>query len=353
MNKVAIIGIRGLPAKYGAFDQFVNQFVNFCNLNKKKIFFYISADNKNLIKDYQIPNVSQFYFTRGNGIFILFHYLISIIFFYFKGVRIFLFFGYGAVIFFPILKLLKCKIICNVDGIEWRRKISKIKKIFFKLCENLISLMNVDLIFDSKVIERYYARHFGKHGSLIYYPSDFADRDYNLKQKKKNKFRKAILVMRFVPENNIKLIVEAFSKLNNFKSCTDKLYIIGSPNKYFNLSIKPIIKKNKNIVFLGSIYDRDRLFRLWLAADYYIHGHSVGGTNPTLIEALSIRKPVIAYKCSFNKIILGSNAYYFKNIEDLTSIILKKDLPSTKSNVDLGYFSSEYVNNRYINLIKN
>ena len=353
MNKVAIIGIRGLPAKYGAFDQFVNQFVNFCNSNKKKIFFYIAADKKNFINDFQISNVSQFYFFRGNGVFILFHYLVSIIFFYLKGIRIFLFFGYGAVIFFPILRLLKCKIICNVDGIEWRRKVSKIKKIFFKLCEKLISSMNVDLIFDSKVIERYYSRHFGKRGSLIYYPSDFENKVYNLKLKKKNKFRKAILVMRFVPENNIKLIVDAFSKLNNFYSCTDKLYIIGSANKYFNLSIKPIIKKNKNILFLGPIYNREKLFRYWSVADYYIHGHSVGGTNPTLIEALSISKPVVAYNSSFNKIILGPEAHYFKNIEELTSIILKKDLINIKSNADLELFSSKYINNSYIDLIKN
>ena len=270
-----------------------------------------------------------------------------------KGIRIFLFFGYGAVIFFPILKLLKCKIICNVDGIEWRRKVSKIKKKFFKLCEKLISLMDVDLIYDSKVIERYYSRHFGKRGSLIYYPSDFANKVYNLKSKKKNKFRKAILVMRFVPENNIKLIVDTFSKLNNLNSCTDKLYIIGSVNKYFNLNIKPIIKKNKNIVFLGPIYDRDKLFRYWSVADYYIHGHSVGGTNPTLIEALSIRKPVVAYKCSFNKIILGSDAHYFRNIEELTSIILNKDLTSIKSKLDLELFSSKYINNSYIDFIKN
>ena len=60
MDKVAIIGIRGLPAKYGAFDQFVNQFIKFCNSNKKNIYFYIYADKKNLFIDFQIPKVSQF-----------------------------------------------------------------------------------------------------------------------------------------------------------------------------------------------------------------------------------------------------------------------------------------------------
>ncbi len=352
MKKVGIIGIRGLPAKYGAFDQFVNQFVEYSNKNDKKIYFYISSDKKNILKDFQIKNVSQFYFFRGQGFFILFNYLISIIFFYLKGVRIFLFFGYGAVIFFPILKLLRCKIICNVDGIEWRRKISNIKKLFFKFCEKLISLMNVDLIYDSEVIKRYYSRHFNKDGSLIYYPSDFTGKEKYFTPKKNKKFRKAILVMRFVPENNIDLIVKVFSDFNTLSLCSDKLYIIGSSNDYFNKSIKPIIDASKNIVFLGPIYNRDKLFKFWSLADYYIHGHSVGGTNPTLIEAISLHKPVIAYNCSFNRRILGSNGLYFKNTRDLKKIILNKSPEKFETNLDLKYFSAKHINESYIKLLK-
>ena len=101
-TKVGIIGIRGLPARYGAFDQFVNQFVEYSNLNKKKIEFYISAENNHEKKN--IQNVFQFFFTGERVLFILINNLISIIYFYLKGVRIFLFFGYGPVIFFSITK---------------------------------------------------------------------------------------------------------------------------------------------------------------------------------------------------------------------------------------------------------
>ena len=69
MIKVGIIGIRGLPARYGAFDQFVNQFVNYTNLNKKEIKFYISAENTH--EKITIENVHQFYFYRGKSVFIL------------------------------------------------------------------------------------------------------------------------------------------------------------------------------------------------------------------------------------------------------------------------------------------
>ena len=100
MKKVAIIGIRGLPAQYGAFDQFVDQLVNYSNKNNKSVKFYVSSEIKTNTK---IDNVEQFYFFRGKGVFVIFNYFISIINFYLKGVRTFLFFGYGAAIFFFLL----------------------------------------------------------------------------------------------------------------------------------------------------------------------------------------------------------------------------------------------------------
>ena len=82
MKKVGIIGIRGLPAKYGAFDQFVNQFVEYSNKNDKKIYIYISSDKKNILKDFQIKNVFQFYFFRGQGFFLFYLIILFLLFFF-------------------------------------------------------------------------------------------------------------------------------------------------------------------------------------------------------------------------------------------------------------------------------
>ena len=355
MKKLGVIGIRGLPASYGAFDQFVDQFVKYSNNQKKYITFYISSDKKNKKNFKKIENVEQVFLYRGKGIFILLNYFFSIFNFYFKGVRTFLFFGYGAVIFFPILKILNCKIICNVDGIEWRRKISNLKKLYFKFCERLVSTINVDLIFDSKVIERYYSFHFKTKGSLIYYPSDFSDKIiFNKKINYTNKvFKKAIVVMRFVPENNIEIIVNAFTKLKEKYDLNHKLYIIGANNEYFQSQIKPKIKNVKNIIYIGPVYDRKKLLRIWSSADYYIHGHSVGGTNPTLIEAISLKKPVIAFNCLFNKMILGKDGFYFRSKKDLLRIVKEGSFFEFKPKINLKYFSKEFINESYLNLIKN
>ena len=308
--KVGIIGIRGLPANYGAFDQFVSQLVKYSNLNKKNIFFFISSElRKDKIK---IQNVNQFYFFRGKSFFILFNYFISTFYFYLKGVRIFLFFGYGAVIFFPLLKLLNCQIICNVDGIEWRRDISNIKKKYFKFCEMLVSKVKIKLIFDSLVIKKYYKIKHKVNGELFYYPSDLSKIKKNVDINSKKKFKKAIIVMRFLPENNIDMIVDAFLELEKNYNIRDKLYIVGKENFYFLNFIMPKIQNKKNIIFLGPIYERSKLMKVWNSADYYIHGHSVGGTNPTLIEAISIGIPIFAYNVMFNKKIVGKEGKYFK-----------------------------------------
>ena len=354
MKKLGIIGIRGLPASYGAFDQFVDQFVKYSNYKKANIFFYISSERKKKGNLKKIENVKQVFFYRGKGLFILFNYFFSIFNFYIKGVRTFLFFGYGAVIFFPILKILNCKIICNVDGIEWRRKISKLKKWYFRICEKLIALIEVDRIFDSKVIERYYSYHFQAKGSLIYYPSDFLDKIF-LQNKKNNldkSYKKAIIVMRFVPENNIEIIVNTFIELNKKFHLNHKLFIIGANNVYFEKQIKPKIKNVKNIIYIGPVYDRNKLLRYWTSADYYIHGHSVGGTNPTLIEAISLKKPIIAFNCLFNKIILGTKGNYFRSAKELFNVVNHGQFLQFKPNINLKQFSREYINESYMKLIK-
>ena len=127
MEKIGIIGIRGLPAMYGAFDRFVEQFVNDQDIKNEKVIFFISCDYT--FREYQsnYKNVKKLFVKRGDGFFILISYFISFLKMYFYGVRTYLFFGYGAAPLFFFMKILNCRIICNPDGIEWRRPEGKIK----------------------------------------------------------------------------------------------------------------------------------------------------------------------------------------------------------------------------------
>ena len=186
-KKLGVIGIRGLPASYGAFDTFVDQLVQDEIILKSDVLFYISTNKKNT-KKLNYPNVKQFYTPRLIGPLIIITYFISLFLMLFRGVKVFIFFGYGSAIFFPFLKLLNCKIICNPDGIEWRRPNNFVKKFYFKICEKIFGKIKISKIYDSKVINRYYSSKYNSEGQTIYYPSKFENKKFEFCRH--NKLRK-------------------------------------------------------------------------------------------------------------------------------------------------------------------
>ncbi len=321
-NSIGIIGIRGLPAQYGAFDQHTENLISYSNkINDNKIYFVL-CDNSFKKKNYNYKNCVRIFHKRGNNLYLIISNLIGIFKMYKKGVRKFLFYGYSMSFIFLFLKILGCQLVCNVDGIEWRRSIGKLKKVYFKLCENLAVMSNIQLIYDSYAIERYYSIKHRKKGSTIFYSSNL--KPIEIIKKHKN-FVKCFIPMRFLKENNIHIIVKAVQKFKNIK-----LFLSGLENEYFNNEIKPEILKSKNIFYLGPIYNRIKLEKYWNCADFYIHGHSVGGTNPTLIEAISLKKPVIAFNAIFNRLILKKNCYYFKTQQELENILLNNNFLKKK-----------------------
>jgi len=347
MKKIGIIGIRGLPALYGAFDRFVEQFVSSHKIKSQKLFFYISCDIS--FKKFKFDNniVKRVFIFRGLSFFILINYLISIIRLYFYGVRCFVFFGYGAAPFFILLKILNCQIICNPDGIEWKRPVGKIKELYFKICEKLLSSVNITRIFDSKVIERYYNINHSAKGTTIYYPSIFENNKILKNINCTKNFERFYIIGRLLEENNTEMIVNTFMKLGK----KQKLYVIGNSNNFFKKKIKPLILRSKNITYLGPIYDQKKLFNICRHFDYYIHGHSVGGTNPTLIESISLQKKIIAFDTTFNREILKTDSCFFKNENELLEIIKMKKYRKKKIPVFREEFTSRHINNAYLNLI--
>lgn len=344
-KKVGIIGIRGLPAMYGAFDRFVEQFVGSKIIKQKDVVFYVGCDYAFKKFKFDGSNIKRIFVYRGDSLLILLSYFVSIIRMYLSGVRCFLFFGYGAAPLFLLLKILKCKIVCNPDGIEWRRPEGRIKKIYFRFCEKLISKINIVRIFDSKVIERYYNINHSAKGKTIYYPSVFEN--YKIEEFKNKKFERFYIIGRLLEENNTVMIVKAFTRLDLNK----KLYIIGKSNDYFEKKIRPLILNSKNIIHLGPIYDQNKLFKICKCFNYYVHGHSVGGTNPTLIEAVNLQKPIISFNTSFNREILSKNACYFSSDNELYSIVNNDQHHKIIKPLFKREYTANYINNAYFELV--
>jgi glycosyltransferase involved in cell wall biosynthesis len=242
-----------------------------------------------------------------------------------------------------------------MDGLEWKRsKYSKRVQKFLKYAEKLAIKSSDYLISDSKGIQRYLGETYLKDSKYIAYGatpvlkfSPAILKDFQLKPFKYN-----MLIARLEPENNIETILDGIVKSN---SNLDFLVIGKYDTSSFGNYIFNKFNKFKSIKFLGGIYNQNHLNDLRYYSNLYFHGHSVGGTNPSLLEAMANECLIIANDNDFNKSILQGNAFYFNtinDIENLTNCIVKSDhldflannMESIKAN-----FSWNKINNEYLN----
>jgi glycosyltransferase involved in cell wall biosynthesis len=342
-KKIALLCIRGLPAQYGAYDQTSHELVT----NEKCINydFLVPCDKSMTNTPYNQKNVKRIFLKKRNGGFGTIVYgikstFMSIVY----GARTLVFFGYGLAPIFPFLRLLGIKVICNVDGIEWKRaKWGKLAKWYFKLCEYISAHSPILRVYDAKAIKDYYLEKHKANGKLIFYGSDTSELSSNASLTA-NKKEYAVVVMRMEPENNILHIVNGFAD----SSVNLNLKIIGPTTDFFDKYCKPIIANSTNIEYVGPIYDRKKLINERSNASVYIHGHSVGGTNPTLVEACHIGKPIIAHDNEFNREVLNDNALFFSDSKELSNIINNRHWsnllpPSLSLDYDWCTISEKYI----------
>ena len=353
--KVSLLGSHGIPPSYGAFEETVHHLSNY--LLKKKIITYVACNshlknhpNKN---QYDSKFIKLIYSPKKPGFGIIIFDFLSMIKCYLKGSRIFVFFGYEISWLYPIFRLFGVKFITNVDGIEWRRaKWSSHVKSYFKFCELCAVQFSNEIVYDSEGIKRYYQITHKRKGKLIFYGSNLPNiknksfnlnfvNKYSINDDLKNYF---VVVMRLEPENNIDIIVKAFYKSKTNK----KLLIIGPSTNFFDQYCLQFCDQKK-IIYLGPIYDRELLNHIRVNSFSYIHGHSVGGTNPTLVEAISLGNKIICYNSIFNKEVCKLNAKYFNNEIDLIKLI-EGEIVGKKFKLDEKY-SWDYVSEQYYNLI--
>lgn len=330
--KVAIIGIQGVPANYGGFESLVE---NIIGENRSSgiqyTIFCSSADMPDQRKEYKGCNLKYVRF-HANGISSIPYDILSMAQSV-KGYDTILILGTSGCIFLPVLKRLsKSKIVVNIDGLEHRReKWGKLARCFLRFSEKC-AVRNADVIIaDNKGIQDYVTKTYHKPSELIAYGGDHVMRNVSenqqqaiLKQYGLNAKDYAITVCRIEPENNCHLTLNAFAQ-------TDKtLVFIGNWNhsSYAQNLYKEYSGKG-NIKLLDAIYDLDTLFTLRSHAAYYVHGHSAGGTNPSLVEAMFFGHPVIAYNVVYNRETTHNQAYYFSSTEELVQILFRKDLDGT------------------------
>ena len=324
---VFIIGSRGYGFNYGGWETFITNLID--NYHSDNIIFHISGiglmESHRVINDHCYFDI--FPLNRFGKMQMFFHTRKSIKYYenYIKQNKLGEGFIYvlglklGSYLRFHHKRLNKrgIKIMVNPDGLEWKRKkYGLLGKLYFLSAERSM-LNNCDLIIcDAKGIYDYIIHKYKRNKiekKIITYGT-IKYNDYFSQNELHNKYNLRtdgylLVVGRLVPENNLDFIIKEY---NNSK--ISKKLVIVTNETYDNFLTWCNSKKidlNDNIVFLGPVYNKQDIYSLRYYAYAYIHGHSVGGTNPSLLESLYTSKLVIAYNVNFNKDICKNAALYF------------------------------------------
>lgn len=324
-KKVSIIGTVGIPAKYGGFETLTEYLTEKLSTNYDMT-VYCSSKNYNIKLNRHNNAKLKYINLKANGIQSIPYDIISI----FKALKdsdTLLILGVSGCLVLPIVKLIsKNKIIVNIDGLEWKRaKWGRFVKWFLKLSEKIAVKYADEVITDNKVITDYVKSKYGANSHLIAYGADHVTNEsFDDQLIEKYPFVKsdyAFKVCRIEPENNIQIILDAFSKLPS-----KNIVCVGNwTNSEYGIRLKQAYKVFKNIILLDPIYNQRVLNQLRSNCGIYVHGHSAGGTNPSLVEAMQLKLPVFAYGIQYNIETTGGKAFYFNSTDELILLLKNTD----------------------------
>lgn len=318
-KRIAIIGTVGVPANYGGFETLAEHLIEDLSNNYEITVFCSGKKYPKEIRSQTYKGASLKYIPlEANGIQSILYDAVSIIqALFFADVLLIL--GVAGAWTLPFVKILtKVKIIISIDGIEWKReKWNLLARWYLFWAESLaVKYSHID-ISDNEAIQDYTSERYGSLSRIIEYGADHTMKvAINEIEAKVYPFLNqpyAVKVCRIEPENNIHLVLEAFATTK-----TMPLVIIGNWEKSdYGKALKSKYGTLENIYLLNPIYNQRKLDLIRGNAKLYVHGHSAGGTNPSLVEAMYLGLPVIAYGVSYNRVTTEHKAIYFINLSDL------------------------------------
>jgi glycosyltransferase involved in cell wall biosynthesis len=351
---IGIIGTRGIPNRYGGFEAFAEQISRRLAEKGHQVTVYCSHDQQyrektmsgvNLVFRY---NPETWMGTAGQFIYDLNCNLHSL------GMtfNVILHLGYTSDSIWTRLWNRRSLHLTNMDGMEWMRsKYTPMVRSFLKKAEKRAATRSTLLIADSRGIREYLESHYPTPVRYISYGADIpasftADvtGEFHVEQ-----YQYDLLIARMEPENNIEMAVAAKLQENS----TIPLLVFSNDTRY-GTCLKKKYEHERLIRFHPANYQRDILNSLRRYSRYYIHGHSVGGTNPSLLEAMACECRILAHDNPFNRGVLENNAGFYQDALQLTDLLNQKwspgkfhqhtehNLTSIRNNHNWEFITNEY-----------
>ena len=324
--KLAVLGTRGVPNYYGGFEQFAQYLSEEFVKKGHEVYVYNSHNHLyqelewNGVKIIHCKDPEHIIGTVGQFIYDLNCILDSRK----RDFDVILQLGYTSSSIWSWLLPKKPKIVTNMDGLEWRRsKYSKPVQKFLLFAERLAVKSSNYLISDSIGIQSYLKDKYSVESRYIPYGANlFSNTDASfLDNLNLEKGSYSMLVARMEPENSIETILEGFLNSDSDR----KFLVIGNTENRYGNKIRDKFKDDR-IIYLGYVSEIEKLNILRKHSHLYFHGHTVGGTNPSLLEAMSSSSLICAHNNDFNKAILENDAFYFNCDKCITSLLNKENL---------------------------
>lgn len=342
--KIAFIGSNGIPNVYGGFESFLESVCP--KLIEKGHSICVTCDPKmHPSLDLEYKGVKKIYINiRANGVMSTLHDLVAFL----KVVRMVdkvVVLGVSAGPFFLLFRVicefLNVRLITNIDGVEWRRgKHNHFVRIILWFYDLIGQFASHAIIYDNKALLSYVKKPFRNKSFYVAYAADHVL--YNVNSQPI--VNSCLTICRIEPENNIEMIINGF-----LESTLSKYCIVGNWQKSeYGIRIFNKYKENTRLELLDPIYNQNTLMTLRGDCSIYIHGHSVGGTNPSLVEMLGYKCNLLCYECDFNRESVGEDAEYFLDENHLSLLLNQKH----NKKVDFvrvmpERYTSEYIADRY------
>ena len=318
-RRVAIIGSVGIPARYGGFETLAERLSLELSQNFDLSVYCSSKIYPDRPKTYNNVRL-HFIPLKSNGVQGIFYDIWSILH-ALKRNDVLLILGVSGALILPFINFSRVKKIVHIDGLEWKRdKWKMMARRFLKFSEQIAIKYSDEIILDNKALENILIKtHGARRYQLITYGSEplldhFREEDPTPFIPYESYY---LCISRIVPENNVTLILSAFTELSHLQ-----LIFVGNWNvNSYSRSVYDAFKKFPNLDLRHPIYDQTKIGILRKNCLAYIHGHSAGGTNPSLVEAMRSGLPVFAFDVPFNRETMKSEGLYFSSKESLIDII--------------------------------
>jgi glycosyltransferase involved in cell wall biosynthesis len=335
MAKIAILGTRGIPALYGGFETFAEELSVRLVERGHDVTVYCEAGEGEQPEFFKGVRLEYLPAPKlGSLSTILFD--IRCLWHARKSFDIVYMLGYGASAFCFIPRLWGSEVWINMDGVEWARsKWGLTAKLWFRFMETAAMWTPDRIIADAEgILAHLQSRHIVlPESAVIPYGAPAVDQtpdplildEWNITPGSYD-----LIVCRLEPENSVQEIISGY-----LASTMDRTLIvvggIGTETEY----VKRLLRtQNRRVRFIGTVYDKKKLLALRYHAAVYFHGHTVGGTNPSLLEAMGCGNVIVAHDNVFNRETAGNAAFYFRQPSDI-SLFLTAVATASSASIEL------------------